>query len=616
MGQWANLSVTSTVPLGTFIQSICYILFNGIKIKVVFLSRWILWLFKPDSFYFLSDTTRNNQHYCELCKELLTTQELLISHYRDHHKVTDFAANLNTADNLPNLDLSSDNGHMPSLIQSETLSAEVEPVEENHSASQIEEPTVTQSIGKSKRNDEAVNSKKAQVTRRRGRALSRQRARHQSMNGGAALNTNTNEDEDFNFILVTDMVKGPSFSYGKTSFKCLHCDYKAVYKNALKRHMNERHKDMFGMNQEQEIPESENVNGRQQKVIKMSAYNTQMTRTKVLRKPKRPRPVEKQDMPGVFTCQQCSKVFNRLRYLKKHVETHRLEKKFLCDECGKSFKSRTYLSVHRKVHQVEGKLFKCAQCDFTSRINAAIHAHRQLHSQGSVLCDICGYAYTDKSTLNKHKRVHDLTRPYACTFPQCTWRFKTETMCKAHIRAHTTEGKFRCRDCGYVFRQKHHLLRHETNMHGIQHIKSRSSATSIITQPMESADMRLLRVSDTVNLVINSPEIDADHLQLHDHHQQMVVTTDQNGTPITYETTPTDQNGTSIAYETTDLAAFNVAMQTLMQQPDSTTSSNVSVADNQTVLISHQEPGHLMQTPQTACAQVRTESNHIIFKQD
>ncbi len=56
---------------------------------------------------------------------------------------------------------------------------------------------------------------------------------------------------------------------------------------------------------------------------------------------KRKRNVEKQDLPGTFPCQQCSKTFSRLRYLRKHVATHRTERKYLCDECGKGFTTKT-----------------------------------------------------------------------------------------------------------------------------------------------------------------------------------------------------------------------------------------------------------------------------------
>lgn len=247
------------------------------------------------------------------------------------------------------------------------------------------------------------------------------------------------------------------------------------------------------------------------------------------------------------------------------MEIHRTEKKFLCDVCNKSFKSQTYLTVHKKVHKV--KMFKCNQCDFTSNVNAAIHAHRQVHSQGSVLCDICGYAYTDKATLTKHKRVHDVARPYPCTYPGCTWRFKTEIMCRAHFRAHTSEGQFKCSQCGYAFRQKHHLQRHETKIHGIVHSKtSRSQPTS--TKTHDTTDMAdctdiVDTVTDTVHLVVNS---DPD-LQFNEN--ELVVTA-----PITLEA---------------DLSSLNVTYHALLQ-------SHGKNAESQTILLTQPD-------------------SHIVFKQ-
>ena len=340
------------------------------------------------------------------------------------------------------------------------------------------------------------------------------------------------------------MVKGHSFQYGRSSFKCLHCQYKTYSKQSIGKHMRDKHEDLLAINQSISIKDQVSVDN--QRIMSMCQYTAMNMRNKKKRKNPQPRRLEKQDLPGVFPCGSCEKVFGRLRYLRKHMETHRTERKFLCDECGKGFKSRAYLTIHRKTHK--DKLFHCTQCSFTSGVPAAIHAHRQLHSQGSVLCDICGYAYLDKSTLNKHKRVHDLSRPYACTFPECTWRFKTEVMCKAHIRAHTTEGKFKCSACGYVFRHKHHLQRHEAKMHGIDHKQGEDTR-------MGDDFGAEMEVADTVSLVVNS-ELDAEQLQqlqqtLQQHQQQLVVTTDVNGTPITYEAA--------------DISALNVAYQALMQ---------------------------------------------------
>jgi len=183
---------------------------------------------------------------------------------------------------------------------------------------------------------------------------------------------------------------------------------------------------------------------------------------------------------SVYPCPVCGKIFRCRRYLRKHSETH--GSAHACDICGKNYRSRAYLRLHRRRHEKAAMAaanptsdatpapprprFSCTECSFTTDVIAAIHAHRQVHApSGSVRCAICGRAYSNRAALSKHRRVHDTDRPFACPVPGCRWRFRTDVMCRAHVRAHTVAGRFRCSTCGYVFRRKHHLQRHEARMH-------------------------------------------------------------------------------------------------------------------------------------------------------
>ncbi|XP_064641489.1 zinc finger protein 729-like [Lineus longissimus] len=334
-------------------------------------------------------------------------------------------------------------------------------------------------------------------------------------------------EQDFNFILQTEVVKGKSMEYGVASFKCLHCDYKTEARTAMTAHMKSWHSDLLSLNQSIATrPMVSYLSIENQKLISMSQYEASYGELRLKKKThdargRPPRPIDKQDMPGIFPCPKCDKVFSRTRYLKKHSPIHSPTQNFTCDQCGKTFKSRPYLTVHKKTHKE--KLFQCTQCDFKSNIKTAIHQHRQLHSQGSVLCDICGYAYNDKSTLAKHKRVHDPSRPFPCTFLGCTWRFKTEAMSLAHVRGHTTEGKFKCKLCGHSFRHKHHLQRHEAQMHGIQRPKR-----------IRHSDLINANMTDTISFVV-SPDLAAEQFQTTLSQHQLVVATDGDGTPIAIE---------------------------------------------------------------------------------
>jgi KRAB domain-containing zinc finger protein len=356
----------------------------------------------------------------------------------------------------------------------------------------------------------------------------------------------TPEQQDFYFILQTEIVKGRSMEYGIASFKCLHCDYKTESRTAITAHMKSWHIELLRLNQSIETrPRLSKKCVENQKLISMSQYEATYGELRLKKKTRDsqgriPRPLEKQDIPGIYPCSKCDKVFSRVRYLKKHALIHTNAKDYTCEKCGKGFKCQTYLTMHRKIHKE--KEFKCSQCDFRSNLKTAIHEHRQLHSEGSVLCDICGYAYNDKSTLTKHKQVHDPSRPFYCTFPGCTWRFKSDAMCRAHIRGHTSEGKFKCNLCGYRFRHKHHLQRHETAMHGIQHLKSRGQH-----KPADTCTTIDTNLTDTISFVVN-PDLTAEQFQTLSQHQ-LVVATDSEGTPIAVEASDINSLNNMLQYQ-------------------------------------------------------------------
>jgi uncharacterized C2H2 Zn-finger protein len=114
-------------------------------------------------------------------------------------------------------------------------------------------------------------------------------------------------------------------------------------------------------------------------------------------------------------------------------------------------------------------------------------------------------------------------------------------MCKAHIRAHTTEGKFRCAFCGYVFRHKHHLQRHESNVHGVKLEKSRAyNQKSSTTTTYDSLITE--ETKNSVNIII-STDYDSE-LHYDGMAQQYLVIQ------------PDDDCG-ELTYETTDITGFN-----------------------------------------------------------
>ena len=400
---------------------------------------------------------------------------------------------------------------------------------------------------------------------------------------------------DFYFIAIIERGPRNSIRGGKYHFKCLYCELKLSWRNTMCQHMKDKHPDIL---QKGPILNMSHLHlERKYNVIKMSDY---LKLEKNVKPGKRIRGIETQDLPGDFPCRTCGKVFHRLRYLRKHEVIHKAEKNLLCSVCVKSFKTLANLNQHMRTHK-EREAYKCRQCDFESTINIAIHAHRQLHKDGCVLCDICGRAYNDKSTLTKHKKVHDPNRPFACTYPGCTLRFKSKKLCSAHLKSHTTKAKFDCKICGYAFRHKHHLQRHEIKVHNLT-LERKCTYTVlpvdfvdqgvIVTDGNKLTDLTAKPVQSEISLIINeSGGVNVDE-------QFDLESALQNGQLVI----ATDNSGNTINYEMTDMG-MNVSYQTLLAEGDG------HQIETQTVLIP-QTDGQIMyqqeEVTETICTEVNT----------
>ncbi|XP_022082230.1 zinc finger protein 808-like [Acanthaster planci] len=334
---------------------------------------------------------------------------------------------------------------------------------------------------------------------------------------------------NYKFAMEVVKVEGAKFSYGKTVLSCLFCPLQANDIMVLSKHMFNTHKKFVNNLRVEEyektfLEEQRKTRGKKYggQLLSLSKYWECLESRPQQRKCRARLKNKRKLQPDTFPCQTCGKVFKQARLRRVHMETHRTEKNFLCDECGKAFKSRTRLMAHRKSHRE--KIFKCQQCDFQSKLHSAIHAHRQVHSQGCVLCHICGSAYTDRSTLTKHMAVHSMDRPYPCTFAGCTWRFKTETQCRAHYRAHTSKGQYKCEVCQYLFRHKHHLQRHLVSVHRIQVIKHQQLRPNIGILPANEAP--------TVPLEGGASDIQMIQVVLNQQVHQEVVNADMQGIQV------------------------------------------------------------------------------------
>jgi uncharacterized Zn-finger protein len=107
-------------------------------------------------------------------------------------------------------------------------------------------------------------------------------------------------------------------------------------------------------------------------------------------------------MSRPHVCEFCSKRFQKLKHLKRHLEVHSESKRFECSDCGKKFRRRDNLVSHSRIHTGETP-YACPICDKKFRHQSACINHRRTHyDTKSFQCHLCLLSFSRKSSLKRH----------------------------------------------------------------------------------------------------------------------------------------------------------------------------------------------------------------------
>nr|CAD7417501.1 unnamed protein product [Timema cristinae] len=195
-------------------------------------------------------------------------------------------------------------------------------------------------------------------------------------------------------------------------------------------------------------------------------------------------------------CSVCGESFSKLGALRKHLQSHRIDKAFECPVCKVNFKTKFLLKIHLKLHQGQN-ILECSVCKkpFTDRTDLDLHF--KVHSEGKNLypCSFCDVSFPSKSLLGSHRKVHKVDRqteevyechvcskvcsgrrklsrhfnihtgvkPHVCS--ECPKSFATKKQLTCHFRTHSGEKPYTCQVCSrsFAFQNswKTHLKTHD-----------------------------------------------------------------------------------------------------------------------------------------------------------
>ncbi|XP_035376172.1 zinc finger and BTB domain-containing protein 40 isoform X1 [Electrophorus electricus] len=139
----------------------------------------------------------------------------------------------------------------------------------------------------------------------------------------------------------------------------------------------------------------------------------------------------------------------------------------ICDLCGKAFKQASGLLYHRRTEHLEERPFACVECGATFAASSSLKNHARLHTgEKPYHCKHCDMSFAVAAALSYHtKKKHAEGKMYSCQY--CSSTFAQSIELTRHVRTHTGDKPYVCRECGKGFKQANGLSVHLHSFHNV-----------------------------------------------------------------------------------------------------------------------------------------------------
>lgn len=251
----------------------------------------------------------------------------------------------------------------------------------------------------------------------------------------------------------------------------------------------------------------------------------------------------------LYTCDLCSKVFNKKSVLTTHQErVHGVSAGGKKDVCPFCYKEYTNLHQHIEIVHNNTKKYSCQKCQKGFYDNRELRRHHikylktgecQKESSAQVFkysCDFdsCSYKSNKKSNMEMHKQSVHLNIKFSC--PECGKQLSSKANLNSHVKnvhdkklvngvleKNPFHMSFRCKLCAYTTSRALHLDRHMLSVHSaaafqtVQQVYQASTGkkeTEALSKPLLSSPVKinqprsLPQFANLVRLEKSSDELD------------------------------------------------------------------------------------------------------------